>query len=91
MEPVYHNQLPAMMGYLPYKMTAYQNYLGGGMLGSIGNSFNFAVSSLSQSRSAKVKAITEALNQYFHGLTNHDDEWESTNYQECQNRPLAAY
>ena len=66
------------------KMTAYQNYLGGGMLGSIQNSFNgdFEVDN----------ELVEAVNRYFHELTNHEgDEWEETDYEGCQSRPGSAY
>ena len=73
-------------------MTAYQNYLGGGMLGSICNSYNFDRSKLSKTRIAKIEAITDALNRYFHSLTNHDDEWEGTDYETLQvSRPRSAY
>lgn len=73
-------------------MTAYQNYLGGGMLGSIGNSYNFDIDSLPKTQRVKVEAITDALNRYFHDLTNHsDDEWESASFESLQNRPERAY
>lgn len=73
-------------------MTAYQNYLGGGMLGRIGNSYNFDTKGLSKTRTEKIEAITDALNRYFHGLTNHDDEWESEDYETLQvSRPVSAY
>lgn len=76
----------------PYKMTAYQNYLGGGMLGSICNSCNFEPGKLSKANQVKVKAITDALNRYYHNLTNHeDDEWESASFEENQNRPVSGY
>jgi len=75
-----------------YKMTAYQNYLGGGMLGSIGNSYNFDNDKLSKAKQAKVEGVSEALNRYYHGLTNHEgDEWEETTYEQGQNRPESAY
>lgn len=74
-------------------MTAYQNYLGGGMLGRICHSYNFEPSELSKKRQAQVERITEALKEYFHSLTNHeDDEWESESYLENQLRkPESAY
>lgn len=74
-----------------YLMTAYQNYLGGGMLGSIQNSYAFSVSALSQRRQKQVQAMTDALNRYFHDLTNHEDEWEGTSYERGQLRPQSAY
>jgi len=74
-----------------YTMTAYQNYLGGGMLGKICNSYSFAVCSLSQRRQKQVQAITEALNRYFHNLTNHDDEWETETFEQNQLKSVSAY
>lgn len=72
-------------------MTAYQNYLGGGMLGSIQNDYNFNVSGLSKAKRARLEKVTDALNRYYHELTNHDDEWEGTDYESGQLRPASAY
>lgn len=75
-----------------YAMTAYQNYLGGGMLGSVQNSYSFDVSKLGKRNQAKLEKVTDALNRYFHNLTNHsEDEWESTDYESGQLRPASAY
>tara|TARA_R110000796_G_scaffold87024_1_gene188091 strand:+ start:362 stop:667 length:306 start_codon:yes stop_codon:yes gene_type:complete len=76
------------LGYTGHKMTAYQNYLGGGMLGSIGSDCT-----ISDYRSyADLRDISENLKQYFHSLTNHvEDEWESASYEENQRRPSSAY
>lgn len=75
-----------------FLMTAYQNYLGGGMLGAISSSYNFNLSSLTKKDQKTVSEITEALKRYFHNLTNHeDDEWESATFEENQNRPGSAY
>lgn len=74
-----------------YTMTAYQNYLGGGMLGSIQNSYSFSTLALSKTAHAKVSKISEELKRYFHELTNHDDDFETASYEENQNRPVAAY
>jgi len=71
------------------KMTAYQNYLGGGMLGSVNSSKNFTTSN--KQKATKVEKLQNALMQYFHGLTVHDDEWENCMYQEGQRRPASAY
>lgn len=74
------------------KMTAYQNYLGGGMLGSIQNDYSFNISDLKESKKIKLEVIKEVLNSYFHSLTNHEgDEWEETTYEKCQNMPSSAY
>ena len=75
-----------------YLMRAYQNYLGGGMLGSICNSYSFDYSKLSIARKNKIDNIKDVLNRYFHDMTNHDyDEWESTTYERGQLRPSSAY
>jgi len=74
------------------KMTAYQNYLGGGMLGSIQNSYNFDTDNLSGAKAKKLEIISRELCQYLHGLTNHnDDEWESDTFEQNQSRPSSAY
>ena|ERR1039458_9386136 len=73
------------------KLTAYQNYLGGGMLGAIQSDRNFSITS-NKKREAKVKELQEALMQYFHNITNHsDDEWESATFEQNQLRPTSAY
>lgn len=78
--------------YEDYAMTAYQNYLGGGMLGSIGNSYNFKLEDLPKTQREKVEKLTDALNRYYHELTNHDgDEWESTSFEGLQARAQSAY
>jgi hypothetical protein len=67
------------------KITAYQNYLGGGMLGSICSDINFIPE---EKEEEKVQELQEELKKYFHNLTNHeDDEWESASYEENQSRP----
>lgn len=72
-------------------MSAYQNYLGGGMLGRIGNSYNFDTVVLTMNKQKKLYRITQALNRYYHSLTNHNDEWESETYEHNQFKPLSAY
>lgn len=74
-----------------YRMTAYQNYLGGGMLGAICHSYNFDESDLTKTQARKLEIITDQLKRYFHNLTNHDDEWESASYEQNQLRPESAY
>jgi hypothetical protein len=70
------------------KMTAYQNYLGGGMLGSINNDCTIT----DWKNNEKLKAIANQLAQYFHNITNHeDDEFENASFEENQNRPASAY
>lgn len=76
------------LGYPHMKMTAYQNYLGGGILGSIGSDCT-----ISDFRDHdELRDISEKLKQYFHSLTNHVvGEWESASYEENQLRPSSAY
>jgi hypothetical protein len=72
-------------------MTAYQNYLGGGMLGAVQSSNNFE-SELRKKDRKMFAALREALKRYYHNLTNHEgDEWESATYEENQRRPKSAY
>lgn len=71
-------------------MTAYQNYLGGGMLGAVASSRNFTVDSDDSSKRAS--ELEDALKRYFHELTSHDDdEWESSDYDTNQARQGSAY
>lgn len=85
--------LSDLLGIGGLTMTAYQNYLGGGMLGSICNDYNFnTLSGLNASQKKKLEKVTDALNRYFHALTNHEgDEWEETTFERGQLRPAAAY
>ena len=69
------------------RMTAYQNYLGGGLLGAIDNDCTIT----NWDGNPKLEAIAMKLRQYFHGLTNPDTEWESAEYEEIQLRPKSAY
>lgn len=75
-----------------YFMSAYQNYLGGGMLGSIQSNCNFDYSTMSETRQNKIIKMADALKRHFHDLTNHvDDEWEETTFERGQYRPASAY
>jgi hypothetical protein len=74
-----------------FEMTAYQNYLGGGMLGRICNSYSFDRSKLNKVDQKTIDKVSEALNRYFHNLTNHDDEWESASFEANHTRPVSAY
>jgi len=70
------------------KMTAYQNYLGGGMLGSIQNDCTIK----NWRENKRLLEIADGLSRYFHELTNHeDDEWEAATFEENQRRPSSAY
>jgi|TARA_R110000822_G_scaffold227988_1_gene360553 hypothetical protein len=74
-------------GYEDEYMTAYQNYLGGGMLGRICN--DCTIDEWRDDK--KLEEIADELSRYFHSLTNHDCEWESATYFENQLRPTSAY
>jgi hypothetical protein len=75
----------------PLNMTAYQNYLGGGMLGAIGGSCEGQLRDYPKSIQTKALRLNEELKAYFHNLTNHDDEWEGATFEENQSRPVSAY
>jgi hypothetical protein len=84
--------LDDLLGTEGYKMSAYQNYLGGGMLGSIQGSANFEPSKLNKKQQKQVAEVADALKRYFHNLTNHEgDEWEEAEFEENQARPASAY
>ena len=75
-------------GYEGEKMTAYQNYLGGGMLGSIGSDCTMSC----WSEDSKLLEVSEELKRHFHNLTNpEDDEWAGATFADVQKRPLSAY
>jgi hypothetical protein len=76
-------------------MTAYQNYLGGGMLGKVCSSYNFDKKSLSEAKQSKLEIITEALKEYFFNKTNEEatgyDGWSNQSYIRNQNMPVSAF
>lgn len=81
-------------GYKGERMTAYQNYLGGGMLGSIQNSDTLRRQTMfvEESIARELDLIGEALAKYFHNLTNPDqEEWEHASFESLQQRPVSAY
>lgn len=84
------------LGFKGEKMSAYQNYLGGGMLGGIQSSDTIRRETLrdtiSDSKNKKLDAIADKLMKYMHNITNHDeDEYESASFEENQRRPHSAY
>ena len=82
-------------GYEGERMSAYQNYLGGGLLGSIQVNDTIRRQSFRKDQTELVNeeldAIGEELKQYFHNLTNPDTEWESMSYEQNQSMPESAY
>jgi hemerythrin superfamily protein len=72
-------------------MTAYQNYLGGGILAAIQSDNNFE-GILKKKDRRKFEQLREALKRYFHNLTNHEgDEWEEETYEQNQRKPESAF
>lgn len=82
------------LGFKGQKMTAYQNYLGGGLLGSINsdNTIKAYGESITEAKQKKLDKIEEQLMRYFHSLTNPgEDEWESMDFDRLQSMPSSAY
>jgi hypothetical protein len=84
------------LGFKGERMAAYQNYLGGGILGAIMCNDTIRRQSLrsqqTEKTNKKLDAIGKQLMEYFHSLTNHEgDEWEEATFEENQNRPTSAY
>jgi len=74
------------------KMTAYQNYLGGGLLGAIQSDINFMPS---EEQKENVLKLSEKLKRYFHDITNEEaseyDEWNEMSYEKNQSMPSSGY
>lgn len=71
------------------KISAYQNYLGGGLLGAVQSDINFMPS---KEQKANVLELSEKLKRYFHEITRHDyDDWEDMEYEQNQNMEKSAY
>ena len=75
------------LGFKGQKMTAYQNYLGGGLLGRIANDCTVK----EWKDKPKLVEIAEGVAMYFHSITNPDTEWEGTTFENLQKRPISAY
>ena len=80
-------------GFSGQKMSAYQNYLGGGMLGKVcaNNTIEAFQRPCTDKQKAKLDKIAERLKMYFHGLTNPDTEFEGQSYELNQNMSVSAY
>lgn len=74
------------------KMSAYQNYLGGGLLGAIQSDVNFTPT---KKQGKKVIELAEELKRYFHKITNEEaseyDEWNKMSYEKNQSMPSSGY
>jgi len=74
------------------KMSAYQNYLGGGLLGAIQSDVNFMPS---EEQKENVLKLSEELKRYFHDITNEEaleyDEWNDMSYEKNQSMPSSGY
>lgn len=67
------------------RMTAYQNYLGGGLLSSIGSDCNV----VDWRSFDDLLSISEQLKKYFFSIT--PQSHYNDDYDDIQNRPLSAY
>ncbi len=74
-------------GWSGVKMTAYQNYLGGGMLGRVCNDCTIS----DWADNEDLSSIAEDLRKYFHSLTNPEEGWESMSYEQNQQLSESAY
>jgi len=86
-------------GFKGHRMAAYQNYLGGGMLGAIqvNDTIRSQVSNVRlqlrwSNRFAELDEIGRELMAYLHERTNHvGDKWEEATLEELQKRPSHGY
>ena len=81
------------LGFSGHKMSAYQNYLGGGMLGSIqsNDTIRSQVSNVRlqlrwSSDFDKLDDIATKLKEYFHSITNQTNDFE-----DVQELPSSSY
>ena len=81
------------LGFKGDKMTAYQNYLGGGMLGRIcsDNTLRASGKNCTEEQKERLNYISEELKKYYHTLSNPDTEFEGCSYEENQRLPISAY
>ena len=82
------------LGFKNEKMSAYQNYLGGGMLGRVcvNDTITAFDKPCTERNLAKLERIGEQLKHYYHNLTNPDeDTWEHQTYEQNQNMSASAY
>jgi hypothetical protein len=71
---------------------AYQNYLGGGMLGAVVGVSTFLPSRLNKKDLQVYEDIKDTCKEYVFNCSNHEgDEWEEQSYIQNQNMPVSAY
>ena len=80
-------------GFSGQKMSAYQNYLGGGMLGKVcaNDTIRAYDKPCTDKQNAKLDRIAERLKKYYHNLTNPDTEFEGQSYEVNQKMSVSAY
>ena len=82
-------------GFKGEKMSAYQNYLGGGVLGAIQTNDTIRRQSYRSNQTEEVNKkldkIALRLAKYMHELTNPNDEWEGASFEDRQRMPNSAY
>ena len=81
-------------GFKGEKMAAYQNYLGGGMLGRVcvNNTIQANNERCTEKQMAKLERIGERLKKHYHSLTNPEDsEWESQTYEQNQRMVVSGF
>lgn len=75
------------LGFKGVRMTAYQNYLGGGMLGRVCSDCTIR----DWEEHDKLKRIADKLREYFFHLTNPDGTWESQTLEQNEMMRESAY
>lgn len=75
-------------------MSAYANYLGGGMLGAVQSARNFTADDIQQDQT-EIDKLHDILKQYFFHIVNDMvldyDSWSASSYADNQIRPASAY
>lgn len=81
------------LGFEGERMSAYQNYLGGGMLGGVCANDTIRANNpiVEESICKELDKIAEELKEYYFELTNPDSEWESQSYEQNQKMPVSGY
>lgn len=77
-------------------MGASQNYLGGGLRGSISGGAMFEPSELSAEERPLFDSLLEQIKRYFHAITSSEemgmnDEWNTFSYERQQKMATSAY